>query len=85
MTFMQSSALPNIVGRAGQFWSSGGRTPYIQEGCFTVTGIYGNLIGGESRNDIATIKFNASLSNEIYGKSDKVLPESFALVAQIKY
>ena len=31
------------------------------------------------------VAFDASKSNEIYGKSDKVLPESFALIAQIKY
>lgn len=29
--------------------------------------------------------FDASLSNEIYGKSDKVLPDNITLIAQIKY
>ena len=38
--------------------------------------------GGEAR---CNLYFDASKSNEIYGKSDKVLPESFALIAQIKY
>ena len=77
--------MPNIVGKVGKFWSTGGRLEYIQEGAFKVTGTYATLIGGESRNDNAIIEFDASLSNEIYGKSDKVLPESFALIAQIKY
>ena len=39
---------------------------------------------GEAARNPSIINFDASLSNEIYGKSDKVLPESFALIAQIK-
>ena len=31
------------------------------------------------------VLINMQTANQIYGKSDKVLPESFALVAQIKY
>ena len=40
---------------------------------------------GEAARNPNIINFDASKSNEIYGKSDKVLPESFALIAQIKY
>lgn len=44
---------------------------------------FNRAIGTDYSSGLMT--FDASKSNEIYGKSDKVLPESFALIAQIKY
>lgn len=60
-------------GRAGAFYGSHTATSDVTTG----------QTGSSSAND--TINFDASRSNEIYGKSDKVLPESFALIPQIKY
>lgn len=78
-----SAGLPDITGsfdirRAGFSISSGAFYEWSN----------GNNAWGSGANDTQTtghINFAASKANEIYGKSDKVLPESFALVAQIKY
>lgn len=81
-----NASLPNITG--SMCWPFIGYT-----GNATLTGAFnkGTTIDaqtaspGEAARNPSIINFDASLSNEIYGKSDKVLPESFALIAQIKY
>ena len=73
--------MPNITGTVSEVVSTSGGLH--GSGAFTVTN--NGRGGGDSAWRYGTVKFDASLSNEIYGKSDKVLPESFALIAQIKY
>lgn len=92
IAFMQSSALPNIIGKIGKKTNDGllfnGYAPnLILEGPFACdTGeSYAFSNNTSYSNMVYSITFDASKSNEIYGKSDKVLPESFALIAQIKY
>lgn len=54
-------------------------------GCFLKGEDMPSRIAGEDNRGGTQIVFDASASNPIYGRSDKVLPESFALIAQIKY
>lgn len=80
-----SAGLPNIV---GEYSLSRACTEiYGQSGAFTNTSTSNASIPMQENNGNGSLKvvFDASNSNEIYGKSDKVLPESFALIAQIKY
>lgn len=81
----QSSALPNITGG----YTSGRSTNGIsnQSGAFANTYMTNGSLPqyNGTTSGVTIVDFDASLSNEIYGKSDKVLPESFALIAQIKY
>ena len=80
-----AASLPNITGG----YTAGRSTHNISEqhGAFINTHMEnGSLPQYTSTNGgVTVVDFDASNSNEIYGKSDKVLPESFALIAQIKY
>ena len=79
------SSLPGITGsiniEIGDFAAHTGAL-YIKRFTGKVSSTTASEISGAEYKNIA---FDASRSNEIYGKSDKVLPESFALIAQIKY
>ena len=84
ITLVQSSALPNIVGTVGDLIN---RSSGYVDGAFSVNYYAHALAAGDSGDPEkhGITKFDASLSNEIYGKSDKVLPENITLIAQIKY
>ena len=77
--------LPNIVGK--YYLSRSCTEVYGQSGAFSLTNATNASAPWSENNDNSALAvvFDASLSNKIYGKSDKVLPESFALIAQIKY
>ena len=82
----QGSGLPNITGSANTTYA------VIRNNCI---GALANstMEGGSATTSplysesysMGIIDFDASLSNEIYGRSDKVLPENITLIAQIKY
>lgn len=80
-----AASLPNITGG----YTAGRSTHNISEqhGAFINTHMEnGSLPQYTSTNGgVTVVDFDASKSNEIYGKSDKVLPESFSLISQIKY
>ena len=86
MPIAQDDGLPNIVGSASTTYAvirrntSGALANSAMEG-----GTPASTPNYSYDYSTGIIDFDASLSNEIYGKSDKVLPESFALIAQIKY
>ena len=82
----QSSALPNITGSA-TFASRYGLSSdeAVQTGAFGYGNTHYSALAGGGGGYTLPLTFDASKSNEIYGKSDKVLPESFALIPQIKY
>ena len=81
-----AAGLPNITGSTTftkRYGLAGDDS--IQNGVFgSGSDHYSALAGGGGGYTLA-LTFDASKSNEIYGKSDKVLPDSFALIAQIKY
>lgn len=85
----QEAALPDIKGS----FRLVNHTQYVQvDGAlkFDYNGTSESMTGvrddvGFGRYSPVKWSFSAANYNEIYGKSDKVLPESFALVAQIKY
>ena len=82
---VQEDALPNIIGQCGSAdaWSAASGAT---DSAIWKTSISGDWVGGNVWQDHTNqLYFNASRSNEIYGKSDKVLPKSFALLPQIKY
>ena len=86
MPTTQGASLPNITGAVNLLDQSKIRGFTGFEGAFKSNG---KSIGGDwGTYGTATpsgFVFDASLANEIYGKSDKVLPEHFTLIAQIKY
>ena len=81
MTAVISAGLPNITG-----------TPCLLtgNGDYTTGAFYNseNIVYGSPASEWANhqiIHFDASRSNSIYGNSDTVMPNSFALIPQIKY
>ena len=76
--------LPNIIGTVGDLvnQSSGNA-----QGAFYASYGTHDLAAGSSGNTekAGTTKFEAALSNVIYGNSDTVQPPAFALIPQIKY
>lgn len=78
------AGLPNITGNVGDFISGGSYTPKQSEGAFKKT--EGNSMerSGAQRAGYK-VKFDASDSNPIYGRSDTVQPPALSLIAQIKY
>ena len=87
---VQGPGLPNIVGDTTASESTYFATNKKGFGAFSVTTSIetSEYLIPNSNNKYSYagyLHFDASLSNEIYGKSDKVLPKSFALIAQIKY
>ena len=86
----QGAGLPNIVGDTSASDSTYFSTRKKAFGAFSMATPVGTneyLVPNSSyKYDYAGyLHFDASLSNEIYGKSDKVLPENITLIAQIKY
>ena len=79
-----AAGLPNIV---GSIYGGAGDTFNTPNGAFELKSASSawNFSSASSSSSERLLEFDASKSNEIYGKSDKVLPESFALIAQIKY
>lgn len=81
----QSAGLPNITGTFGSLYTYSDMVNATQ--CFTYSEVSTN--NGPNNNGTTNKRlqytFNASNSNEIYGRSDKVLPENITLIAQIKY
>lgn len=79
-----SAGLPNIIGTVGDLvnQSSGNA-----QGAFYASYGEHDLAAGSSGNNekAGTTKFEAALSNVIYGNSDTVQPPAFALIPQIKY
>ena len=77
--------LPNIEG----YESAGGagieRIPFTCNGVFTHEGISGIAASGGTVINTYKIRFNASLSNSIYGASTTVQPPAIQLLPQIKY
>lgn len=87
---VQGPGLPNIVGdttASEETYFSTRRKGFGAFSVATSTGTSEYLISNSTAkySHAGYLHFDASLSNEIYGKTDKVLPESFALIAQIKY
>lgn len=80
---IQPAGLPNIVGRMGGTVTLGS----IQEGALykdsSNHGIYGNLNG--SSGYTSRYAFDASRSDQIYGNSATVRPESIATQFLLKY
>ena len=87
ITSVQGSALPNIIGSA--IWSYMGYNFYGEfSGAFSVYQNGETRPGATNGSDAGRSQkflFDASLSNAIYGKSNKVLPDNITLIAQIKY
>ena len=86
----QGPGLPNIVGdttASSETYFSTSRKGFGAFSLATSIGTSEYLIPNSSTkySHAGYLHFDASLSNEIYDKTDKVLPESFALIAQIKY
>ena len=81
-----AAGLPNITGST-TFTSRYGLTgdDTIQNGVFGYGSDHYSALAGGGGGYTLALTFDASKSNEIYGKSDKVLPASFSLIAQIKY
>ena len=87
---VQGPGLPNIVGDTPASSDTYFSTSKKGFGAFSLATSIGTseyLISNSvaKYSHAGYLHFDASLSNEIYGKSEKVLPESFALIAQIKY
>lgn len=80
-----AASLPNITG--GYITERSTHQITAQHGAFLNTHMENGSLPqyASTTNGVTVVDFDASNSNEIYGKSDKVLPESFALIAQIKY
>ena len=80
--------LPNIKGRLYQETAGGAVFRRNQEGIFVDDKSSYTTYAAQSASGYSTmynVFLDASKGNNIYGKSDKVLPESFALIPQIKY
>ena len=79
-----AAGLPNIV---GSIYGGAGDTFNTPNGAFELKSASSawKFSSTSSSSSERLLEFDASLSNEIYGKSEKVLPESFALIPQIKY
>ena len=81
---MQSSTLPNITANIQSEFLI--LLSNYSGGAFYTLGNTNTRYGYSAGNTNATkLYFDASRSNEIYGKSDKVLPDNITLIAQIKY
>ena len=72
-----AAGLPNITGEWGMGRIGNGGTP-TTSGCFTY-GSMGGDIADYDRGTSRTIKFNASLSNSIYGNSNTVQPPAYVV------
>ena len=84
ITAVINAGLPNITAQMQYVGRSTGLRTNFETGAFSFQHTsFNRQMGSDYSSGI--LNFDASKSNEIYGKSDKVLPESFALVAQIKY
>ncbi len=71
----QEEGLPNITGKFSCALSWGGDT----NGAFKKKGIGLSAPTGAGNNNGDTFEFYASYSNPIYGKSDHVTPENYAI------
>lgn len=84
-TAILSAGLPNISGSTntlhvqplGPKWAASGAFGLVQ------STTYGANSGRE--NSATVITFNASLSNNIYGKAETVQPPAIVLIPQIRY
>lgn len=78
------AGLPNIVGTVGDLLNT---SPGEARGAFYAYYHEHNLATGSTGNveKVGTTKFDAALSNAIYGNADTVQPPAFVLVPQIKY
>ena len=78
------AGLPNITGNIDDFISGGHYTPKQSEGAFKKTE-GGSIERSGAQRAGYKVKFDASDSNPIYGRSDTVQPPALSLIAQIKY
>lgn len=84
--FIQEDALPNITGHWNGNWNySMGVPALVVQGCFVEGNSLPSRIAGDDSRGGRQVAFDASASNPVYGRSDKVLPCSFVLIPQIKY
>ena len=79
-----AAGLQNIV---GSIYGGAGDTFNTPNGAFELKSASSawKFSSASSSSSERLLEFDASKANEIYGKSDKVLPESFSLIVQIKY
>ena len=79
-----SAGLPNIIGKFGNLYlqrDSANNNWSIIDGAFKIDGDWDNYAGGTLLERGGQIKFDASMSNSIYGNSTTVQPPAYRVFA----
>ena len=79
---IKAAGVPNITGETTKIWTqwggSSGALVQIQQKGSTMS-------GGSANNSMLHLGFDASRSNPIYGRSNKVQPPAIAEILQTKF